>query len=360
MKRTRIFMPPLPRVTGGMAVLATIAEHLHKAGFDVALVLRETLRESPRESSGELSGDSLEDSSGKRSCGLPKVPVRQWSELDLEPGDIWLVPEGWPAALLPGLQVQARCVVYVQNWAYLLGNVPGDNLEWTRLPVDFLAVSDPVAWFIEQLTGKKPEILRPAIDPARFYPSDQRGNAGQGGGVRVAWMPRKNKALARQIRCVVEARNRIPGGIEWLEIHGLTQEQVAERLREADIFLATGFPEGCALPPLEALASGCVVAGYAGFGCWDYMRQIPCPKDVFPAAFQPWWPLRETTFGGNGFYTADADVPGAAMALEAAACLVLEGGEALALQRASAAALVREYSLDVQAARVRELWMRMG
>lgn len=338
MMRTRIFMPPLPRVSGGMAVLAKVSEHLHAAGFDVALVLRESVVPA----------------------GLPEqIPLRQWAELDLTPGDIWLVPEGWPAALLPGIQARARCVVYVQNWAYLLGNVPGDNMEWTRLPVDFLAVSDPVAWFMEQLTGKRPEILRPAIDLNQFNPGDWSGKTlpeNGSSGLRVAWMPRKNKALARQIRCMAEARNRIPGGVQWIEIHGLPQKQVAECLHRAHIFLATGFPEGCGLPSLEALASGCVVVGYAGLGGWDYMRQVPCAADYFPAAFQPWWPLRETSFGGNGFYTADADVPGAVMALEAAARLVREGGEALWLQRTSAAALVREYSIEVQAARVRELW----
>lgn len=327
---TYIFMPPLPRLSGGMAVLARIAECLHEAGRNVSLVLREP-------------------NANLRAC---KVPVVDWNDLHLTTLDRWLVPEGWPAALLPGLQAGAQCVLYVQNWAFLLGNMPGDNQEWTRLPVQFLTVSEPVAWFVEQLVGKKPDILRPGINLELFHPGNAAETKNLSHGLRIAWMPRKNKALAKQIRCMVEARNRLPVPLHWLEIHDLPPEGVAQRLRSAHIFLATGFPEGCPLPPLEALSSGCVVAGFSGLGGWDYMRQA----GDFPGAYVPWWPVREVPFGGNGFYAADADVPGAAMALEAACTLVLDNGPALQAQRAAAAHTAAAYSLQEQTARVLELW----
>lgn len=332
-----IFMPPLPRFSGGMAVLLRVAEHLHRAGLPVRLVLREATSALP-----PLS-----------------VPVLHWEELRLTPEDIWLVPEGWPNALLPGLQAQARCVLYVQNWAFLLGNMPGGDQGWGKLvqsgAVTLLAVSDPVAWFLEQLTGVKPEILRPAIDPALFHPGPPEAKSPPNR-LRIAWMPRKNKALARQIRCMVEARNRLPVPLDWVEIHDLPPEGVAERLRSSHIFLATGFPEGCSLPPLEALASGCVVAGFSGLGGWDYMRQ--CCE--FPGACVPWWPLRSVDFAGNGLYAADADVPAAAMALEAAGNLILASTPALTTQREAARATAAAYSPEAQAARVLELWQSWG
>lgn len=315
-----LFMPPLTRISGGMAVILRLAEHLHAAGQEVFLVRREGHGPFPQS---------------------PDTPTVAWEGLRLTSDDLWLVPEGWPNALLPGLQAGAHCVVYVQNWAFLLGNLPGhDDRAWAQLPIEFLSVSAPVAWFVEQATGKQSAVLRPGIDLELFHPPVVPRPSQP---LRIAWMPRKNVALAKQIRGMVEARNLLPPH-EWIEIHNLPLEGVAEALRRSHIFLATGFPEGCPLPPLEALACGCVVAGFSGLGGWDYMRQIAS----FPGAFTPWWPLRDVSFGNNGFYAADADVPAAAFALEAAAQLVFENGDAYSAQQEAARATAEAYSLKIQ------------
>lgn len=164
--RSLFFVPPLPRRSGGVAVILRLAGLLHRAGFPVAL--------APREASAELPDPDL----------CPGVPVLPREELG--PGDLWVTPEGWPRALLPGLQAGARCVVYVQNWAYLLGNLP-DDAAWKTLPVRFLAVSRPVAWFVEQAVGRRSELLRPGIDPALFHPDPARpADAPVQGPLRVA------------------------------------------------------------------------------------------------------------------------------------------------------------------------------
>ena len=332
--RSLFFFPPLPKVSGGLAVIARLARILAAAGFSVALVPRE-----PSPFPENLA---------------PEVPVLDWDKLDLGPEDIWMVPEGWPNALLPGLRAGARCLVYVQNWAYLLGNLP-PHASWTALPARFLAVSRPVAWFVEQVTGQNPELLRPGIDTALFHPEaglEQDPGRPVTGRLRVAWMPRKNKALARQIREIVTARGL---DAEWREIHDRTQAEVADLLRTSHIFLATGFPEGCPLPPLEALASGCVLAGFSGFGGWDYMRQAA----AFPGAFTPWWPLEDAPWGGNGFFAADADVTAAALALEQACALLRKGGAPLADLRAASARSIERYTLDAQAQAAVALWTRL-
>ena len=337
--RTRIFIPPLPRMSGGLAVLYHMAAHLAAAGHDVALVPRE----------GGAPGLAV-------AAEAPGVRLATWESPDLAPGDIWLVPEGWANALTPGLKAGARCVVYVQNWAYLLSSLP-EGVHWAQLPVSFLAVSQPVAWYVQQATGQDAAILRPGIDPALFHAPVRNPASGAGDVVRVAWMPRKNKALALQVRELCEARLALPRGdgatsprLEWLEIHGRTQAEVAELLRSAHIFLASGFPEGCPLPPLEALASGCVVTGFSGFGGWDYMRQAQ------PGGFAPWWPLREVGWQGNGFYTADADVVAAAFALEQLAHVVAAGGSTLQAIRQAGAQTVAAYTLEQQRSALLVLW----
>lgn len=337
--RTRFFFPPLPKLSGGLAVIAAMAGHLVRAGHDAALVLRE-----PRPGLEAL---------------VPGVPLLAWEGLALGPEDLWVVPEGWPNALTPGLHAGARCLVYVQNWGFMHGQLP-PGVRWSSLPVSFLAVSQPVAWYVRETTGAMPEILRPGIDTARFAPQDPTGATVArpvDGPVRVAWMPRKNKALAQLIRMTAEARAAHP--LEWVEIHGRSPDEVAALLRSADVFLATGFPEGCPLPPLEALASGCMVVGFSGLGGWDYMRQaLP---EGFAGRFEPWWPRRaeaETPWGGNGFYVADADVVAAAGALEYAASLARLGGPERLRLFGAALRTAAHYSLEAQREAVLALWRR--
>lgn len=300
MKRIFIFLPPLRGVSGGLAVLGDTARDLRDLGREVVLVLREA---------------------GATPLALPAgLPVVTLSRAGLAADDTYLVPEGWPNALAPGLAAGARCVVYCQNWAYLFHGLP-EGVGWDRLPVSFLAVSDPVARYIELALGTRPPVLRPAIDPARFFPPPAKPAPGP---VRVGFMPRKNKALAAMVRDVVTARSSRTGlALDWIAIDGLSPDGVAEALRSCHVFLATGFPEGCPLPPLEALACGCIVAGFAGFGGFDYMRQAG------EGGYAPSVALRDVPWGGNGFYAADNDVFGAAACLEAAAGLWVAGGARL-------------------------------
>ncbi|MFU2208604.1 glycosyltransferase family 1 protein [Solidesulfovibrio sp. C21] len=301
MGRTFVFLPPLRTVSGGLAVLLDVAVALSAMGREVRLVLREA---------------------GATPLALPAdIPVVPLAEAGMGPGDVYLVPEGWPNALAPGLSAGARCVVYCQNWAYLFNGLP-EGVTWDRLPVTFLAVSDPVARYIERALGVLPPVLRPVIDPARFYPPEAKPVPAL---VRVGYMPRKNKGLAAMIRRMVEARAPRTGmAPEFVPIDGLAPDGVAEAMRSCHVFLATGFPEGCPLPPIEAMACGCVVAGFAGFGGFDYMRQAG------EGGYVPSLPLRDVPWGGNGFYAADNDVFGATACLEAACLLWLKGGGKLA------------------------------
>ena len=337
--KTAIFIPPLPRMSGGLGVLLQIARNLHSLGHDICIVQREELG---------VKWD------------VPEIPVHPWGSVPLGQDTVWLVPEGWPNALAPGLTEGARCVVYVQNWAFMLGVLPA-GIRWDQIPVDFLSVSDPVRWVVREQTGRDSLVLRPAIDTQLFslpgpLTEDDGAPLPPWEPVRVAWMPRKNKTFGQMVRQSVQERmGRLYPDItlEWVEIHNRTPDEVAELLRSSHIFLSLGMPEGLGLPPLEAMASGCLVVGFAGMGGFDYMRQA-VPE--LPFALTPWWPLRPVSWGGNGFYVGDADVVGAAQALEAAALLLRKGGPELAALRRHCAATVAAYSNDAQKRALEYIW----
>ena len=54
-------------------------------------------------------------------------------------------------------------------------------------------------------------------------------------------------------------------------IDGMTQQQVADELGRAAIFLFGAEREGVGLPGAEAMASGCFVVGFTGDGAKEYM-----------------------------------------------------------------------------------------
>jgi glycosyltransferase involved in cell wall biosynthesis len=74
-----------------------------------------------------------------------------------------------------------------------------------------------------------------------------------------------------QVLNILHARG-VLDGWEVISIDGLPEHEVAERLRSCAVFLSFGHPEGCPLPPLEAMASGCVVVGYHGRGGREYFK----------------------------------------------------------------------------------------
>ncbi len=326
MGKTYVFIPPIRKTTGGVAVLLQLVGILRSGGVEAILALREAGR-APDEA-GEL-------------------PSVAFDQANPGPEDVWLVPEGWPNALAPGLSGKARCMVYCQNWAYFFNGLP-ENVSWKNLPVSFIAVSHPVSLFIETALGTAPPILRPGIDLGHFHPPMAKPTASP---VRVAYMPRKNKALAEQIKAMTESRRSVTGvAAEWVPIEHLDRDGVAETLRSCHIFLATGYPEGFSLPPLEAMACGCLPVGFTGFGGWDYMRQARTGDP------EPSFPLRSVPWGGNGMYAHDGDVLAAALALDEALRWWAKGGRRLEAALAACRETVSHYGLDRQREAVMALW----
>lgn len=341
--RTYFFLPPVRQAAGGVTVIRRMAAFLAASGREVFLVPRDMADAGPGWSPSEAWVDA---------------PEADWGQLALNPEDLWVVPEGWVNALAPGFNAGARCLVYCQNWAYLLSALP-EGVSWRKLPVSFLAVSDPVARFVAATTDQEPQILRPGIDLDLFRAPEAKPSLSGNGKIRIAWMPRKNKALGKQIQETFQNLDEtLAARCQWVEIAGLSARGVAQALAEAHIFLVTGFPEGCPLPPLEAMACGCLPVGFMGFGGADYMRQaLPASDD--PAPFTPWWPVREVPWGGNGLWSADADILGTALHLKIAARWLLDGHPLLAPTLHSARATAQAYGLDVQRAKVLELWSRL-
>jgi hypothetical protein len=116
----------------------------------------------------------------------------------------------------------------------------------------------------------------------------------------VCYMPRK---LADEGQRVRELVSQTYPEVPWVEIDGLSEDEVARRLRGNQIFFSAQYLEGFGLPALEAMACGSLVAGFAGTDQFAHPYVAP----------------------DNGLWAPDGDVRAAATAVCTAIDVVREG-----------------------------------
>ena len=341
--QTVFFIPSLPRMTGGLANTYAIIKQLISLGHPVSVTCPGT---------APLL-NTLADFG---------VTIINWKSITLAPDDIWIVPESWPNAISIGVAAKARTIIYVQSWVYLLTTLP-HGVQWANLPVEFIAASTPIAWFLKEIIGVNVLAkLPPAIDDIFYaHPQDKPTTH-----VRIAFMPRKNNSMATQIQQVTtQLLTKTPTcKVEWLALHGLPLHDVARHLSTSHIFLSTGFPEGFGMPPLEAMACGCVPVGFTGLGGWEYMRQAnfaqsSCPLLSTMQPHQPPFPpamLQTQPLPANGFYMADGDTLAASIALAATIATAHEQHSDFIMLQQAGAETAQHYTANKQQAAIQQLW----
>jgi glycosyltransferase involved in cell wall biosynthesis len=190
--------------------------------------------------------------------------------VNLGPRDIFVVPEVYGQSICD-LPRNIRQIVFNQN-AYLtlksLEHGPANAVPYTNNPdlAMVLVVSQDNAEVLKRTFPEAPvQRLRLGIDPKLYHPpqaSKQR---------RLVYMPRKRPGDAAAVLAHLKLRG-VLNGWDVVAIGGRSETETAELFRTARIFLSFSFREGFGLPPLEALASGCIVVGYHGSGGREYFE----------------------------------------------------------------------------------------
>jgi hypothetical protein len=121
--------------------------------------------------------------------------------------------------------------------------------------------------------------------------------------LQIAYIPRKRPAEVGIINDLFRAENPKWADIPWLQIVNVPEAEVARVLGESAVYLSLCRFEAFPLTVLEALASGCVIAGFTGIGG------------------------REIATAGNGFWAAEDDCVDCVDQLTEAVRLVVEGGD---------------------------------
>jgi glycosyltransferase involved in cell wall biosynthesis len=209
------------------------------------------------------------------------IPVIDASILGVSRADVLVVPEDHPAAIRKCRALSCRKLLFCQNHFYVF-----DGLERGESWRDFgfsgyLCVSRPIQQALRKWFNVDAKVISPAVNKV-FFSEALKPLAAP---ISVACMPRKGLPHLRLVQGLLAARPVDGSDVAWVEIDGLPQDQVAAHLRAAHIYVSTSEAEGLGLPPLEAMAAGCLVVGFAGGGGLDYARP---DNGVWVADENPW------------------------------------------------------------------------
>jgi hypothetical protein len=192
-------------------------------------------------------------------------------EVTVSSTDVIIVPEIYGASICT-LPAGVRQVILNQNVYVTLPYLASGALDATAPYLDnpnlvaVAAVSDQNA---ELLRYAFPELtvhrIRWSLDPELYYPA--AGLPGR----RLSFMPRRRADDSAQVIALLRLRGVLDG---W-EVEGIadrTESEVARIMRSCRLFLSFSEREGLGLPPLEAIACGCLVVGFTGYAGVEYFR----------------------------------------------------------------------------------------
>ena len=168
--------------------------------------------------------------------GVPKVIFTQGAYLTFRMSE-WTAADPGRSVYEAYKGVAGVMVVSEDSERYLRWALPGVEVSRVHLSID-------------------PNLWCPPVTPPRPV---------------LSYMPRRRRDEANQVLHILANRGALQ---DWVvqPIHGLSEGEVAEALRRSALFLSFAKHEGCPVPPLEAMACGCHVVGYDGFGGAEYFQ----------------------------------------------------------------------------------------
>jgi glycosyltransferase involved in cell wall biosynthesis len=204
--------------------------------------------------------------------------------------------------------------MYCQNQYYIqFPSMVGGGLEELGAH-GIIGCSEAVRNFFKDVYGiPDVPILPCAVDPARFAPAKTKRR-------QIAFMPRKLPEDAAFIAATFTRRHPQFRNVPWVPIHGVSPREAARVMGESAAFLSLSHKESFGLPPLEAMACGCLVSGFHGDGGREYMNEA------------------------NGWWADTGDWKACGDGLAAALQLLDQGGPELDARRRAMAETVERYS----------------
>ena len=158
-------------------------------------------------------------------------------------------------------------ILFIQNQVNILRRKKTEDryASYRSLGYDHvISCGDYITEVVKSYHNEDCVTLNNGVDHTIFFPDSSMRKEN-----RIMCLPRKHPEDIKIIQSIVKTR--CPQA-NFVHIDGVTEAEIAVEYRKSDIFLATGYPEGFALPPMEAIFSGAVVVGFAGQGGREFLK----------------------------------------------------------------------------------------
>jgi len=232
----------------------------------------------------------------------------------LDADDILVAPEDSPETLRHCAGLPNRTVIFCQNpyalASFGLAALPPELKPRFRT---FMACGVGVAGMIARFFDYDLISVVPGFADERTFRAAPKEQV-------IACSPRHRKVEQLAIRYMFERLHPDAAAWRWEPMETHTEDEVAEVMGRASVFLSLARMEALSLTTLEAMASECLVAGFTGVGA------------------------REFTSAVNGIWADEDDCEACAHALVRAVVMAERGGGAAALMRHAAAQTAAQWS----------------
>ena len=245
--------------------------------------------------------------------------------------DIFVLPDDAFLALKTLATAPVRTLVLVQNHINYasVSLEPMRDFPAERFPA-FIAVGPSVAALLHRLYPQaQVHTVRCFADERLFRPGEKTGQA-------VALVPRKRPQEALAIHNLFRKLHPAHADVAWNALDDLREPQVAAAYGAATLALSLNHLEGVGMTTLEAMASGCLCAGFTGIGGRDYAAP------------------------DNGFWVDEDDDLAAADALARAADVAKAGGPELKHRLDAGFETARQWSYAAFRAQLEAFWMGLA
>jgi glycosyltransferase involved in cell wall biosynthesis len=260
--RIVFFCPSVTVINGGIKHIFRMAEALIAQGYDAVV---------------------FEQNGQRPKWFISTAPIVGQGIFSHDADHFYVLPEDQPHILSDFAKFPQRKAIYSQNHFYGTLGI-GDAASYADYGVTDILCSSRTIYEHCRLRHStlRAHIVPCSVDPTQFTPAPTKRNS-------IAFMPRKRAIEAAYIRDMFRFTHPQYRSWEWNEISGVGEAEAARLLGEARVFLALSRLEGFGLAPLEAMAAGCVVAGFTGIGGREYATAANgfwVDEDDFPACIE--------------------------------------------------------------------------